>query len=67
MVIKMIDARKDCPMRHENGNCLVCGGFCLAVSNALCEALHNAYNKGCRDNESYKLWDMPPMGGIHDD
>lgn len=22
------ELRKDCPMRHENGNCLPCGGFC---------------------------------------
>ena len=39
--------RKDCPMRHfSNGNCLVCGGFCLAVKDEICEALHQAYNKG---------------------
>lgn len=40
------DLRKDCPMRHENGNCLPAGGFCTAVSNPICEALHNAYLSG---------------------
>lgn len=41
-----LDSRKNCPIRHENGNCLVCGGFCLAVNDSICEALHNAYNSG---------------------
>lgn len=41
----MVD-RKDCPMRHENGNCLPCGGFCTAVSDPICEALHNAFEHG---------------------
>ena len=36
---------KDCPMRHENGNCLPLGGFCTANKN-ICEALHNAYEMG---------------------
>ncbi len=54
-------------MRHENGNCLVCGGFCLAVNDSICEALHNAYYKGYRDSEADALYDMPPMGGFHDD
>ena len=38
--------REDCVMRHENGNCLPCGGFCLAVNNEICYALQLAYNKG---------------------
>lgn len=42
------ELRKDCPMRHENGNCLPAGGFCTAGSNPICEALHNAYNNGWR-------------------
>ena len=37
---------KDCPMRHENGNCLPCGGFCTAVNLPVCEAVHNAYKMG---------------------
>lgn len=41
--------RKDCPMRHENGNCLPCGGFCLAVNDEICEALQNAYRHGYSD------------------
>lgn len=42
----MTDKRKDCPMRHENGNCTVAGGFCTAVNNPICEALHNAFDCG---------------------
>lgn len=38
--------RVDCPMRHENGNCLVAGGFCTAVNTPICEAIHNAYDTG---------------------
>ena len=44
----MTDRRKDCPMRHENGNCTVAGGFCTAVNNPICEALHNAFDCGYR-------------------
>lgn len=44
-----MDLRTDCKMRHENGNCLPCGGFCTAVSNEICSALHNAYNHGFTD------------------
>lgn len=42
----MDNSRKDCPMRHENGNCTVAGGFCTSVNDPICEALHNAYNCG---------------------
>ena len=38
--------RKNCPMRHENGNCLTCGGFCTAVNDEICTALRNAYERG---------------------
>jgi hypothetical protein len=44
-----MDLREDCKMRHENGNCLPCGGFCTAVSNEICCAMHNAYNHGFND------------------
>ena len=44
----MDDLRKDCPMRHENGNCTVAGGFCTAVNDPVCEALHNAFDCGHR-------------------
>jgi hypothetical protein len=47
--------RKDCPMRHENGNCLPAGGFCTSVNDSICEALHNAYNCGAKmevDNDA---------------
>ena len=45
----MDDLRKDCPMRHENGNCTVIGGFCTAVNDPICDGLHNAYDSGYRD------------------
>ena len=44
----MTDKRKGCPMRHENGNCTVAGGFCTAVNDPICEALHNAFDCGYR-------------------
>ena len=42
------ELRRCCPMRHENGNCTVAGGFCTAVNDQICEALHNAYDCGQR-------------------
>ena len=42
------EVRKDCPMRHKNGNCMPAGGFCTAVNDPICEALHNAYDTGRR-------------------
>lgn len=40
----------ECPMRAANGNCIVHGGFCVdAVSDEICEVLHDAYYKGYRD------------------
>lgn len=44
--------RKDCPMRHENGNCMPVGGFCTAVNDAICEAVHSAYRSGASDANS---------------
>ena len=44
----MTNNRKDCKMRHENGNCTVAGGFCTSVNDPICEALHNAYECGHR-------------------
>lgn len=39
--------RKACPMRHPvNGNCLPAGGFCSAVNDEICAALHSAYDMG---------------------
>ena len=52
-VIRNIEERKDCPMRHENGNCLVIGGFCIdGVSDEICHGLHEAYDKGYRDGRN---------------
>lgn len=65
----MVNIRVDCPMRHDNGNCLVCGGFCTAVNDEICSALHQAYEKGYRAGYSAcscdDLWDVPPLGGFH--
>ena len=47
--------RKDCLMRHENGNCLMIGGFCTAVSDTICTAVQQAYEKGYRSGY-YKCW-----------
>ena len=38
--------RRDCKMRHENGNCLAVGGFCTSVNDTICEALQSAYTAG---------------------
>lgn len=41
------EMRKDCPMRGNLGNCSPVGGFCMdAVSDEICEAVHNAYAHG---------------------
>lgn len=32
----MNDIRKNCKYRHDNGNCLKIGGFCLAVDDEYC-------------------------------
>lgn len=41
------EMRKDCPMRGNLGNCSPVGGFCMdAVSDEICEAVHNAYEHG---------------------
>ena len=37
----------ECPMRNEALNCGVHGGFCVdAVSDEICDVLHNAYELG---------------------
>lgn len=46
----MISLRENCPMRHpRNGNCMPAGGFCTAVNDSICEALHSAYDLGGYD------------------
>lgn len=70
----MTDKRKDCPMRHENGNCTVAGGFCTAVNDSICEALHNAFDCGYSSalrqqerfgeaNKTLTLDELREMGG----
>lgn len=47
-------ASGDCPMRHpDNGNCLPAGGFCTAVNELICAALHSAYDLGWADSARY--------------
>ena len=58
--------RRDCPMRHKNGNGLPCGGFCTAVNDEIGQALHEAYQHGFTDGRAEHLWDMPAIGGFHD-
>lgn len=41
--------RKNCPLRHQNGNCLAIGGFCTAVCGEICYGLLNAYDHGKND------------------
>lgn len=41
--------RTNCPMRHENGNCLPIGGFCTAVNDIYCNICQSAYNHGLYD------------------
>ena len=59
----MENNRKNCPLRHENGNCLPCGGFCTAVNDAICEAIHQAYDHGFGDGyrkaQADAFWDTP--------
>lgn len=52
------NSREECPMRHKNGNCLPIGGFCTAVNDAICDALHDAFDKGYiigRKGEPYPI------------
>lgn len=55
--------RSECPMRHENGNCTVAGGFCTAVNDPICEALHNAYDCGFRASIADRI---AKLGGDQD-
>ena len=54
------EMRKDCPMRGNLGNCSPVGGFCMdAVSDEICEAVHNAYDYGFY-NAARMLKDQEP-------
>ena len=48
----MNDKRKNCPIRHGNGNCTSIGGFCLAVNDGVCEGLRNAYKTGILNGQA---------------
>ena len=41
--------REDCPVRHENGNCLHIGSFCTAVPDPICAGVRSAYECGWTD------------------
>ena len=40
--------RRNCPHRHENGNCLSVGGFCMAVDDKHCQ-LKKEQQEPCED------------------
>ena len=42
--------RKNCPLRHANGNCLPVGGFCTSVNDQICNGLQQAYDHGRANN-----------------
>lgn len=45
--VQSYQVREHCPMRNpSNGNCLPHGGFCLAVSDNICDACRSAYRMG---------------------
>ena len=75
----MNERRINCPMRHsDNGNCLPAGGFCTAVNDPICEALHNAFNSGenskiewatlalAKQNEAYARKNLEVLRQIHE-
>lgn len=59
--------RENCPMRLKNGNCLPCGGFCTAVNDEICRALHGAYHMGYEKCTADGLFDFHAFGGGVDD
>ena len=63
------EMRKDCPMRGSLGNCSPVGGFCMdAVSDEICEAVHNAYNYGfCNALKTLKEQDAETVESIQMD
>ena len=55
----MDEYRENCPVRHDNGNCICVGGFCTAVPEEICKAVRSAYDdgfvKGARYAIQYKI------------
>ena len=49
--------KKECKWRHENGNCLIVGGFCTSVPKNICNAIHKAYMQGKNDSSVHAHWD----------
>ena len=59
--------RKDCPMRHENGNCTAAGGFCTAVNDSICEALHNAFNCGEDSKTEWAILTLAEQSRVYEE
>lgn len=62
---------EDCPIRHENGNCLCVGGFCTSVPKEVCapvrQAYDSGYSKGAVDGaESAKAEQQPLMAELEE-
>ena len=43
-------------MRHQNGNCLVIGGFCTSVNDEYCNGLREAYECGALRETRMSGW-----------
>ena len=59
--------RKNCPYRHENGNCLPIGGFCAAVSDEYCEEARKKNDFVSRQwliDEYHRRHQGPPGGAL---
>ena len=59
--------RKEGPMRTMLGNCLPVGGFCTAVSDIFCEAVHRAYDKGFWDGATIAKSKKDGQNGLYPD
>ena len=63
----MPNDRKNCPYRHENGNCLPVGGFCTAVSDEYCEDARKKNDFVSRQwliDEYHRRHEGPPGGAL---
>ena len=63
----MTNDRKNCPYRHESGNCLPVGGFCTAVSDEYCEEARKKNDFVSRQwliDEYHQRHQGPPGGAL---
>lgn len=49
---------RECPMRHENGNCLTFGWACTSMGISMCAALRAAYTQGESDGRDNAVLSM---------